>query len=592
MTPGRDERGAVMLISVFFAIFGVSMLYMAIGTGETVLFREHLQDAADSAALSGAITHARIMNIIVLINVVMAALLAVLVTIKLVEGGAIVGAVIAAGLAWVTGGTSLLAVPPLNAVRANMATLYEEAEEPIFNALEMLNDTADAVSEAAPRASDAVVQADIEEAGGLVRAGFAAPTTATLPLEPDAYEELCRKAGEFPLVMAEAALGDLPGVNTILGALKGPMGEMTHSLSAWFCGDGENSTPNLDQELDKAVQPRSEKTRACESEPMAPTEAGEEKNARSALCDEADAERAEAEPDAEGNCQQGHDCSVGGPYDRAVTAAREQCDPNATPKPQGFRYQTQTGRVTYTWKLGRWVRGTPWVSRSWVNDEPTKTLPCQSVVVFPKVTYKYHRTVHPEGGSAEVLPACTDEQAPKHPPPRGSKDVTETVSFTQITHILSCERKETIHVPVTEDKSPGEADDNEKSPKRVLADATMGGEHFQVRALMQGGSEQRESQRLVRLGQWGKPDPTNPLESLRSLGGFTFAQAEYFYDGGQGRDEWMWNMNWRARLVRFAMPEENDAKDSLQEVCAKHIEADACEKMFATVGDWNDLLVH
>ena len=35
------------------------MLYLAIGAGESVLYREHLQDAADSAALSGAITHAR-----------------------------------------------------------------------------------------------------------------------------------------------------------------------------------------------------------------------------------------------------------------------------------------------------------------------------------------------------------------------------------------------------------------------------------------------------------------------------------------------------------------------------------------------------
>lgn len=63
MTAKHDECGAVMLIAVFCAIFAVSMLCLAIGAGETVLFREHLQDAADSAALSGAITHARIMII-------------------------------------------------------------------------------------------------------------------------------------------------------------------------------------------------------------------------------------------------------------------------------------------------------------------------------------------------------------------------------------------------------------------------------------------------------------------------------------------------------------------------------------------------
>lgn len=397
MTAEKDERGAVLLIAVFFAVFAVSMLYLAIGTGQTVLFREHLQDAADSAALSGAMTHARIMNVLVLINVVMAALLAVLVTIKLVEGAAIVGAVIAAGLAWVTAGASLAAIPPLNALRANMSSLYEEVKDPVFEALEMLRDTADAVADAAPEASDAVVQADIEDVGGkLVRSGFAAPTAQALPVEDDAYEELCRKAGEFPVEMAKEALGGLPGMGEVLGALKGPMGSMTHSLAAWFCGDGENSVPNLDQELDKAVQPRSEKTRACETETMEPREPSEEKDAQSALCREAEAERLEAEPGPDGSCQDGHDCTVGGPYDRAVVAAREVCDPNGSPKPKAYRYQTQRGRVTYTWAHGRWVRGVPRVTNSWVNEEPTDRPPCPALGALTKTSYRYNRTVHPK----------------------------------------------------------------------------------------------------------------------------------------------------------------------------------------------------
>jgi hypothetical protein len=593
VTVGRDERGAVMLIGVFFAIFAVSMLYLAIGTGETVLFREHLQDAADSAALSGAVTHARIMNVIVLINVVMSALLAVLVTIKLVEGAAIVGAVIAAGLAWVTGGATMAAIPPLNAIRADMNGLYEQVKSPIFNALEMLHDTADAVAEAAPKASDAVVQEDIEDAGGtLVRAGFAAPTAKTLPVEEDAYEELCQKAGEFPVEMGKEALGGLPGMGEVLGALKKPMGTMTRSLSSWFCGDGENSVPNLDQELDNAVQPRSDKTRACEGEQMATRDPSEEKNAQSALCNEAEAERAEAKPAADGRCQDGHYCSVGGPYDRAVTAARENCDPNGSPKPKAYRYQSQSGRVTYAWKNRAWVRGNPEVTVSWVNDPPTDTPPCGTLGAFRRVVYQYNRTVHPSSDSAVVIPACTNEKAPTYTPSKNAKDVKETVSFTQVTHILSCERKETVHVPVTDDKSPGSVEGNSKSPKRVLGDAKMGDEHFQVRAVMLGSTEQRESQRLIRLAQWGKPDPANPLESLRNLGGFAFAQAEYSYDGGEGRDEWMWNMNWRARLVRFSMPEATDGKNALKDVCAEHMDAGLCEKLLAVAADWNELLVH
>ena len=49
-----DDRGAIMIIALCFAVFGVAILYLAVGAAESVLFREHLQDAADSAALSAA----------------------------------------------------------------------------------------------------------------------------------------------------------------------------------------------------------------------------------------------------------------------------------------------------------------------------------------------------------------------------------------------------------------------------------------------------------------------------------------------------------------------------------------------------------
>ena len=71
----RDERGAIMLIGLLFAIFGVAMLYAAIGTAQSVLIAERIQDAADASVLSGAIMSARAMNLLVLLNIVMAALL-------------------------------------------------------------------------------------------------------------------------------------------------------------------------------------------------------------------------------------------------------------------------------------------------------------------------------------------------------------------------------------------------------------------------------------------------------------------------------------------------------------------------------------
>src|SRR5664280_917773 len=120
-----NDRGAIMLIAAFFAIFGVAILYYMIGMGQAVLFRERMQDAADATALSAAIANARGMNFIVLINIVMAALLAILVTIKLVEGIAILGMFIAAALAWVTFGATLTAIPPLRTIQQAMNTAYK-----------------------------------------------------------------------------------------------------------------------------------------------------------------------------------------------------------------------------------------------------------------------------------------------------------------------------------------------------------------------------------------------------------------------------------------------------------------------------------
>ena len=44
----RNENGAMMIIGVFMATFVVAMLYYVAGIGETIVYRERMQDAADS----------------------------------------------------------------------------------------------------------------------------------------------------------------------------------------------------------------------------------------------------------------------------------------------------------------------------------------------------------------------------------------------------------------------------------------------------------------------------------------------------------------------------------------------------------------
>jgi hypothetical protein len=611
----RSDGGAVMLIAVFFCIFAVAMLYLAIGAGEAVLFREHLQDAADSAALSGAIVHARLMNVLVLLNVVMAVLLAILVTIKLIEGICYVGMVICSGLAWVTAGVTMAAIPPLASLAANMANLYTATKPHVFNALELLHDIGDQIVTVAPEASDAVVQAAIAENGqGVVAAGFAAPTTDTLPVDDDRYELLCEKAGQMALKIATIPLAPIPGLKDAMGALNGPMGTMTGALSEWFCGDGQNRLPNLDQSLDQSY-PRTNATVQCQTSKPSSVAPGDEKAATSEECRRADAENRAAEPDASGNCQSA--CEVGGPYDQAVTNARQMCDPSRNPRPKQYRYQIQEGKVDYAWNGSQWQRLEPHFVKSYVNEAPNDTPPCSDVpsssnglgetAEIPVMSVDgiccgiptprgflvgYNQTVRRVTEPNRVLPVCTNECAPQLRPPEWEKNPLRTVAFRQVTHILSCERNERVSVPVKDEKSPGETNGDAKSPKKVMADASLGSEQFQLRAIVVGDMRLRESARLVRLGLWRTPDPNNPLERLRELGGFSLAQSEYFYDAAGGRDAWMWNMNWRARLRRFELPNTLDAASRLRAKCSLGIAGSRCAKLLNLIADFNELLVH
>ncbi len=84
MTPGRerasraalatDQRGAVMLIGLFLALAVVGGMWCLIGIGDAILARELSQEAADSAAFTNAVIHARGMNLIAFINIIVMAL--------------------------------------------------------------------------------------------------------------------------------------------------------------------------------------------------------------------------------------------------------------------------------------------------------------------------------------------------------------------------------------------------------------------------------------------------------------------------------------------------------------------------------------
>jgi len=105
------------VMGVLMAVFLVAALYHAIGLGEAILQRQRMQDAADAAAFSAAVVHARGMNTIVLINLVMAALLAVVVALKLVETVCAAAIVLITVASIFTAGAMAGMIPPLESAR-------------------------------------------------------------------------------------------------------------------------------------------------------------------------------------------------------------------------------------------------------------------------------------------------------------------------------------------------------------------------------------------------------------------------------------------------------------------------------------------
>tara|TARA_B100001750_G_scaffold247855_1_gene275234 strand:+ start:1935 stop:3122 length:1188 start_codon:yes stop_codon:yes gene_type:complete len=81
-SPGavlRNENGAMLIVGIFMVMFIAAMLYYVVGIGDTVTYRERMQDAADAGAMTGAIFMARGMNIITLMNLTLASVFGVLI---------------------------------------------------------------------------------------------------------------------------------------------------------------------------------------------------------------------------------------------------------------------------------------------------------------------------------------------------------------------------------------------------------------------------------------------------------------------------------------------------------------------------------
>jgi hypothetical protein len=274
----EDRRGAVLLIAVFMSAFLVGVLWYIIGIGDAAIYRQYLQDGADAVAFGSAVYHARGMNIIALINLVMAAVLMVLVAFKI---GQLLLA--AANIASCLIGAFLNPICSLTtAAQPKYASLVMKVENAVDKILRVLYQTSNAVAIGMPWVAEgkalsvaghykptvdggfmlsiSLVPGSIEQAlGGFVAKeakataeGGTSPSSGEtkkpvkgerwgLPVEDDEYANLCKKAGENVAHLVFLPFKFLPGFGALAGGVEkftaGVVGSIVKFFPGYFCGD-------------------------------------------------------------------------------------------------------------------------------------------------------------------------------------------------------------------------------------------------------------------------------------------------------------------------------------------------------------------
>ena len=273
-----DRRGAVLLISVFMSAFLVGVLWYIIGIGDAAIYRQYLQDGADAVAFGSAVYHARGMNILALINLVMAAVLMVLVAFKI---GQLLLA--AANIASCLIGAFLNPICDLTtAAETPYANLVSRVETIVDKVLRVLYQASNAVAIGMPWVAEgkalmvanqykptvdggfmlsiSLVPGSIEQAmGGFVAkepkatadGGASASSGETkkpvkgerwgLPVEDDEFANLCKKAGENVAHLVFLPFKFLPGFDALAGGVEkfasGVVGSIVKFFPGYFCGD-------------------------------------------------------------------------------------------------------------------------------------------------------------------------------------------------------------------------------------------------------------------------------------------------------------------------------------------------------------------
>lgn len=260
-----DDGGAVMLVGLCMACFLIGALWYVIGVGDALVFRDTMQEVTDSAAYTSAVMHAKGMNFVAAMNLLMLGLVVVHVLMGIINDALAVAAVL---LAIPTNGGSIQAS---NAWRQAYQA-YGKSFKPIAKALhkaevtaaygypqlghlksrqigleysafsarpQLLNVVAISPSMIGGGSGDSSLHATMSERGV---PGPKSPDDKrmALPLEVHKFSDLCDKVAS----VGASSLREMTGIEGIPGS--GALTQLGGSaLKMRYCNDSQGGVPSV-----------------------------------------------------------------------------------------------------------------------------------------------------------------------------------------------------------------------------------------------------------------------------------------------------------------------------------------------------------
>lgn len=592
-----DESGAMMVIGLFFALFLVGALYYLLGIGQAAMYRERLQDAADTAAFAGAVFKARAMNFIALINMIMALLLAILIviySIYLMLMALTIVFQIMCGIPW----TAAFGCPASAVTRAGanwVKQLYDRVKDPINNLIKLGSKAGEAISIGAPYVAPVLSFSRVTgtySPPASFGVSLAAPNPVQrLPTRKAPYKELCDKALEYANIPWDMIRDLIPGVTFIASKI----GSMFNSLAAAIVCGGSTSAPDITGAIREIgaehgvedgapgyIIPRNTDQVECYQ------------NGTRDACDRFAQWQKESSWDrTQGICID----VVSDPVtftahlpDGAIAATCRDRINAATNAPGACMTRTGTNgpRFGYRYTLQEMSR---YVEVDADGNVSRQAVPgVRSLSVYPSgrgldnplcgeggswtTSTDVNRcirpgslTVEPEGDRALIGPlpnnpsaALTLIEEVLRANPRPARRVT--LKWTQVRNILECRER----VPNTNPRtvSPSNSDCDHRPQWVMPEDIQLGDEPFQqwgavIGSTSGGWSRDAYTRGVAAANRFSTSGGgVGGIDSIaNTMGHLSFAQAEFYYEGPNAGDrkQWLWNMGWTARMRRVRLPE-------------------------------------